>query len=334
MPNTKPIIDNKDSLSLLNYLIRNNSLINVYPIAAITKEQKSEQLNSMLELKEMGAIAFSDDGHPVRSANIMMDALSYAKDHKLLIIDHCEDLNLVKQGVINSGEVALRLGLKGISSASEELPVERDIELAGKLGARVHIAHISTGKSAELIRKGKNQNIKVTCEVTPHHIALTDEIITEGYTDCKVNPPLRTQQDVDALINALVDGTIDVIATDHAPHSKDDKGEDFNLAAFGISGIETAFSVCYTVLVKSGIMSLKELVKKMSYNPAQILCLNKGRILEGCDADLALVNIDNEISINKEDFLSKGHNTPFHGRSFFGEVVYTICNGKLVYEKN
>lgn len=216
---------------------------------------------------------------------------------------------------------------------SEEQPIERDAMLAKEAGYRIHIAHVSTEGSAEIIRRAKAQGTKVTCEVTPHHLALSEDIIKLDYTDCKVNPPLRTKRDIEALKLALKDGTIDAIATDHAPHHKDEKGNDFYKAPFGISGIETSFSVCYTELVETGLLSLKELSAKMSQNPSRILGINRGRLAVGETADITIVDLNKAVTINKNDFYSKGKNTPFHGRSYKGEVVYTIVNGKIIYKK-
>lgn len=331
MPNTKPVIDNAETLSMLINIIQKDAVVNVLPIAAVSLEQKSQALTDMPALAQLGAIAFSDDGQPVSDKELMNKALFLSKQHQLLVIDHCEDHTLVHGGVINEGEKADVLGLPGISNLSEELPVMRDIMLAGEADYKIHIAHVSTSGSAEIIRLAKQRGVQVTCEVTPHHIALSDDIIAKGFTDCKVNPPLRSKEDVAAMKQALADGTIDVIATDHAPHHQDDKGEDFFKAANGISGIETAFSVCYTELVDSGLMTLKELVHKMSFRPSQILGINKGRLAVGAIADLTIVDLSKTVTINKNAFYSKGKNAPFHGRSYKGEVLYTIVNGEIVY---
>ena len=332
MPNTKPVIDDKVSLSGLLDIIKKDAAVNVYPIAAISKGQKSIELTEMKELSEMGAVAFSDDGKPVMTAAFMREALLAAKINDLLIIDHCEELSLAEGGVINYGEKAEQLGIKGIHQLSEELNVMRDIMIAEETNSHIHIAHVSTEKSVEIIREAKSRGVRVTCEVTPHHIGLTEDIIVPGFTDCKVNPPLRTVKDVNAIKKALRDGIIDVIATDHAPHHKDEKSEDFDSSAFGISGIETAFSVCYTELVESEILTLKDLVTKMSSNPARILKLESGVIRTGKAADLVIVDTARRITVNKESLLSKGKNTPFHGRNYTGDIMYTIVNGNEAYE--
>lgn len=332
MPNTKPVIDNYSSLCDLKDIIKRDSAINVYPIAAISKGQKSLELTDMKKLREMGAVAFSDDGKPVAEASLMREALLAAKVNDWLIIDHCEELSLAKGGAINYGKKAEQLGITGIHPLSEELNIMRDVMIAEETGSRIHIAHVSTAKSVEIIRAAKHRGVKVSCEVTPHHIGLTEDIITKGFTDCKVNPPLRTAGDVEALKAALKDGTIDVIATDHAPHHKDEKGEDFYSSAFGISGIETAFSVCYTELVKAGVLTLKELAGKMSSNPSKLLKLKAGTISKGMPADLTIVDTSRKITVDKDSFISKGKNTPFHGRTYTGDVMYTIVNGNIIYE--
>lgn len=333
MPNTKPAIDDENSLRTLLDIIKKDALVNVYPIAAISRGQKSTELTAMKKLKEMGAAAFSDDGKPVAAAALMREALLAAKDNGWLIIDHCEELSLAEGGAVNYGKKAEQLGIKGIHPLSEELAIMRDVMIAEETGSHIHIAHVSTAKSAEIIRTAKRRGIKVTCEVTPHHIGLTQDIITEGFTDCKVNPPLRTAGDVEALKSALKDGTIDVIATDHAPHHKDEKGQDFYSAAFGISGIETAFPVCYTELVETGTLTLKELAGKMSSVPAELLMLDAGKIRKGMTADLAIVDTAARITVDRDSFLSKGKNTPFHGRNYKGDIVCTIAKGQIVYER-
>lgn len=332
MPNTKPIIDNEASLSCLLDIIRKDAAVKVYPIAAISIGQKSKELVEMNKLFEMGAVAFSDDGKPVMTAAFMMEVLLSSKTYDYLIIDHCEELSLAEGGAINRGRKSEQIGIHGIHPLSEELNVMRDIMIAEAVDSCIHLAHISTAGSAEIIRAAKKRGVKVTCEVMPHHIGLTEDIITSGFTDCKVNPPLRTAGDVEALKEALKDGTIDVIATDHAPHHKNEKSEDFYRSAFGISGIETAFSVCYTELVESGILSLKDLSARMSRNPAKLLKLKAGIISVGSAADLVIVDTSKKITVNREDFLSKGKNTPFHGRTYKGDIIYTIVDGNVVYE--
>jgi dihydroorotase len=332
MPNTKPVIDDTASLNTLMQIISKDASVKVYPIAAISKGQKSIELTDMKALSNMGAIAFSDDGRPIMSAAFMKEALLASKKNDCLIIDHCEELSLAEGGVINEGERSKLLNLRGIDPLSEELNIIRDIMIAEACNARVHIAHISTLKSVEIIRKAKEKGVRVTCEVTPHHIGLSEDIIEAASTDCKVNPPLRRLEDIVSLKKALAEGTIDVIATDHAPHHEDDKGEDFYNAAFGISGIETAFAVCYTELVAGKVLTLKELTRKMCYNPAKILGLDAGEIKPGIAADITIADIGKRITVDREKLVSKGKNTPFHGRSYLGDIVYTIVDGQVVYE--
>jgi len=332
MPNTRPVIDDESSLYMLLNIIKKDAAVKVYPIAAISKGQNSNKLTEMKKLSEMGAVAFSDDGKPVMTAAFMREVLLNAKANDWIIIDHCEELSLAEGGVINLGKKSEQLGLKGIHKLSEELNVMRDIMLAEETGSHIHIAHVSTEGSVEIIRSAKARGVKVSCEVTPHHIGLTEDIITYEFTDCKVNPPLRTARDVDALKEGLRDGTIDAIATDHAPHHKDEKNKDFYSSAFGISGIETAFPVCYTELVEAGVLTIRELAGKMSGNPADILKLDAGTVRIGNIADLVLVNTEGRITVHREKLLSKGKNTPFHGRDYKGEIMYTIVNGNVAYE--
>ncbi|HYE80605.1 MAG TPA: dihydroorotase [Clostridia bacterium] len=332
MPNTRPVIDDEASLQRLLDIIEKDAAVNVHPIAAISRGQKSGELTDMKKLREMGAAAFSDDGKPVMTAALLREALIAAKADDHLIIEHCEELSLAEGGAINAGKKAEQLGIRGIHPLSEELNVMRDIMIAEETGSRIHIAHVSTAGSVGIIRAAKGRGVRVTCEVTPHHIGLTEEIITPGFTDCKVNPPLRTAGDIKALKEALKDGTIDIIATDHAPHHKDEKNDDFYSSAFGISGIETAFSVCYSELVETGILTLKELAGKMSSNPARILGLDAGAIKEGRTAELVIVDTAREIAVDREKLLSKGKNTPLHGKNYKGDVVYTIVKGRIAYE--
>ena len=332
MPNTRPVMDDESSLSMLLDIIKKDGAVKVHPIAAISKGQNSIELTDMKKLSEMGAVAFSDDGKPVMTAAFMREALLAAKANDWIIIDHCEELSLAEGGVMNFGKKSEQLGYKGIHKLSEELNVMRDVMIAEETDSHIHIAHISTEGSVGIIRSAKDRGVKVTCEVTPHHIGLTEDMITCGFTDCKVNPPLRTTKDVDALKNALRDGTIDTIATDHAPHHKDEKSADFYSSAFGISGIETAFPVCYTELVEAGILTIRELAAKMSSNPARILKLKAGAVKIGKPADLVIVDTERKITVHKEKLLSKGRNTPFHGRDYKGEVMYTIVNGNVAYE--
>ncbi len=331
MPNTNPVIDDVLSLDRLKDGIEKDAIIKVMPVAAVTKGLKGIELNDLVNLSEEGATAFSDDGRPVFSDEIFEKALVICKEKGYIIFDHCEDLELVSGGVINEGLKSKELGLKGISAESEIKPILRDILIAKKTGARIHICHVSAKGSVEAIRTAKADGVRITCEAAPHHIALDDSIVTAGYTDCKVNPPLRGIEDREAIVAGIIDGTIDIIATDHAPHHETEKASDFYKSAFGISGIETAFTVCYDKLVKSEKISLERLVELMSTRPAEIMGLECAKLEIGFPADIVLLDVDTEITVDKTKFLSKGKNTPFQGMKLFGEVKLTMCKGRIVY---
>lgn len=330
MANTNPVIDNAAMVNYIKSMAMAKGVVKVYPIAAVTKGQKGEELTEMGELKEAGAVALSDDGKPIMSSQLMRLALQYAKGLDMLVISHCEDLSLVGDGVMNEGYMSTMLGLKGITRAAEEVMVARDIILAETLDAPIHIAHVSTRGSVELIRQAKRRGVKVTCETAPHYFSATDAWV-DGYdANTKVNPPLRTDDDVEAIKEGLKDGTIDIIATDHAPHHRDDKEVEYSLAANGISGFETAFSLAYTNLVEAGILSMVELVQKMSKRPAEILNIDAGTIQVGKFADIIVVDLDKEYTVDVSKFYSKGKNSPFHGHTLKGRVIYTIVDGRVV----
>jgi len=332
MPNTYPVHDNA---SVTEFIIRKaaeEGSCPVLPIGAITKGQKGEELAEMGTMVKEGCIAFSDDGYPVMHSLIMRRALEYAKTFDVPIISHCEDLTLSDSGVINEGLLSVTLGLKGIPAESEQIMIFRDIALAELTGARLHIAHVSTEGSIQLIRNAKNRGIHVTAETCPHYFSLTEDAVKGYDTNAKVNPPLRTKRDREAIKEGLRDGTIDVIATDHAPHHKDEKLREFDLAPSGISGIETALGLSLR-LVHDGVLTLQQLVEKMSSHPARILRLqNKGTLKVGSDADIVIVDKDREWTVDTEKFISKGKNSPFHGWLLKGMAVVTICRGK-VYEQ-
>lgn len=332
MPNTEPAIDNAALVHYIKMKAAVQGKVRVYPIAAITKGRKGKELTEMKELQDAGAIALSDDGDPVSDSRIMRLALEYAGQWGLLLISHCEDKSLAGDGVMNEGITSTILGLKGITPASEEVMVARDVILASRTGAPLHIAHVSTKGSVEIIRKAKSLGIPVTCETAPHYFSANEKWV-EGYdTNTKVNPPLRTEDDVQAIKLALQDGTIDIIATDHAPHHRDEKEVEYSLAANGISGLETAFALAYTNLVDQNIISLVELVKKMSTVPAQILKISGGTLEVGKSADIAIADTREEYTIDAHKFFSKGKNTPFHGKKVKGKVIYTIVDGRVVYD--
>ena len=333
MPNTNPVIDNA---MVVEFIIREANrvgLCNVYPIGAITKGQKDEELSDMAELKASGCLAFSDDGKSVLNSRLFRLAMEYAKMLDVLIIEHCQDHLLSAGGVMNEGIVSTRLGLKGDPGIAETVTVARDIEIALYLNARVHLAHMSLKRSCELIRFAKSQGIKVTAEACPHHFVLTDEACSGFDTSTKVSPPLRSQADVEAIKEAIADGTIDCIVTDHAPHTKEDKEVGFDGAPFGLIGLETSLGLTITELVKPGIIDLTQMVDKMSSAPARIVGMaNKGAIKSGYDADITIIDPDKEWTVTKEGFVSKSKNSPFIGRRLQGQVEYTICGGKVVYK--
>jgi len=338
MANTKPPLDTPAAVVRVKRKASKDSLVAILPIGCITKGRKGKELTDMAELVEAGVIAFSDDGDPVASSQLMRRALECGRELSLPIIDHCEDKTLSDNGIINEGQVSAKLGLKGIPAAAEEVMVARDLTLAKLTRARLHIAHVSTKGSVELIRRAKEEGISVTAEVTPHHLKLTEErIMGESPhksfdTNAKVNPPLRTKEDVEALIRGLKDGVIDAIATDHAPHTLADKNCGLELAAFGISGLETALG-CLMSLVHQGELSLTQLISKLTCEPAKVIGRNGelGTLKTGAPANITILDPDREWIVNSRNFASKGKNTPYDGYKFKGKVMATIANGKIVY---
>jgi len=330
MPNTNPVIDNESVIRYVMNTSKQDGLVNVFPIGAITKGLKGEELAEIGEMKFAGAVAISDDGKPVRSSSLMKKALQYASMFDITVISHCEDPELADEGVMNEGYWSTVLGLKGISSAAEAIMVSRDLILAEYTKTPVHIAHVSTELSVDLIRNAKRRGVNVTAETCPHYFVLTEEACDNFNTLAKVNPPLRTRRDVEAVIEGLKDGTIDIIATDHAPHHADEKNVEFNLAANGMVGFETALPLAVTYLVKPGILTMEELVKKMCLNPSRILGLNKGTLEVGKSADITIVDISEEYIVDVQKFQSKSKNSPFDGFKLSGAVYYTIVEGNVV----
>lgn len=327
MPNTKPVTD---SAAVVEYIInraKEAGLCKVYPIAAITKGMNGEELSEMGEFRESGAIAVSDDGKPVKSGGVMQRAIKYASMFGLPVISHCEEMSLMDGGVMNEGITATRLGLRGISPAVEEVMVSRDILIAEHEGLPVHIAHISTKGSAELVRQGKRRGVKVTCETCPHYFSLTEEAVGDFDTNAKMNPPLRTQEDVDAIIAAIQDGTVDAIVTDHAPHHIDEKRLEFELALNGIVGLETSLPLGITNLVKTGKIALGDLIYKMSTGPAKILGLEAGEIKVGRAADLTVFDPNEKFTVDVSKLQSKSKNCPYGGMELYGKVYNTILDG-------
>lgn len=334
MPNTNPVCDNA---VVVNYIInraREVNLCKVRPIGAITRGEQGESLADIGKMAKAGAVALSDDGKSVMNSNIMRLGMEYASDFNLKCLCHCEDATLVDGGVVNEGYNSTVCGLKGQLRAVEDIMISRDICLAQSLNLPVHICHVSTYSGVEIIRAAKKNGVQVTAETCPHYFILTDDIITDFDTFTKVSPPVREERDRQAIIEGLKDGTLDCIVTDHAPHSKKDKEVEYNLAAFGMSGIETSFALSYTYLVKSGIMTLPELMRKMSNNPAHVLNLEGGEIREGEVADLAIVDLNSSYTIDGQKFYSKGKNTPFNGYKVYGKVCYTIVDGAVKFDSS
>lgn len=333
MPNTSPVTDNKVVVTYIKARAKEVGLCKVHPIGAITKGQEGKELAAIGGMKKAGAVALSEDGKSVADSKIMSLAMQYASDFGLKCLCHCEDKALVDGGVVNEGYYSTLTGLKGSLRAAEDIMIARDLCLAESLSLPVHICHVSTYSGVELIRQAKKRGVQVTAETCPHYFTLTDEVISSFDTNTKVNPPIREEKDRLAVIEGLKDGTLDCIVTDHAPHSPDDKNVEYDLAAFGISGIETSFALSYTQLVRSGELTLSELVERMSRNPAAVVGLEGGEIAVGKTADLTVVDLNEKWTIDPEKFLSKGHNTPFAGREVYGSVKYTVVDGEIKYEE-
>lgn len=330
MPNTSPVTDNA---IMIEYALnpKRDAVINVLPIGAITKGQKGEELSDIGQMAAAGACALSEDGRSVDNPSLMKNAMRYSKMFNLPIFDHCEEIRLAK-GSMNAGDRASILGLKGIGDDSEEIMVSRDIILAEATGAKLHICHISTEGSVNQVKAAKAKGLPVTAEAAPHHFTLCDEDITGYDSNFKMNPPLRSRKDMEVIRQALKDNIIEVIATDHAPHHIDDKNCEFEKAANGIIGLETSFALSYTELVESGLISLNEMVAKMTCNPADVLGTDKGQISVGAEADIAIADIDNSYTIDVSTMASKAKNTPFGGREVKGKILYTICGGEVVVD--
>ena len=332
MPNTQPPIDSRSVVEFVLAQARQHGTVPVYPIGCVTKGQAGVELAEMGDMAVAGARGFSDDGKPVASAGLMRRALEYSRIFDLPVIDHCEEPTLTAGGVAHEGDVATRLGLAGWPGVAEDVMVQRDILLAEYTGGAVHIAHMSTGRSADLVRQAKAAGIRVTCEVTPHHFALTDEAILGYDTHAKMNPPLREESDRVALLAAIADGTVDAIATDHAPHNADEKCVEFSQAPFGVVGLETAVSLGLDRLVHGGVIGLSRLVELMSCGPARILRLDKGSLREGADADITVLDLERKVVVAPESFASKSVNTPFGGFELRGGPVMTIVGGRVVHD--
>lgn len=333
MPNTQPVCDNAAIVGYIVARAKEVGLCKVRPIGAITRGEQGENLAEMGKMKAAGAVAVSDDGRPVSDARMMRLAIEYASDFGLLCLSHCEDRSLVDGGVVNEGLNSTLAGLKGIPRAAEEIMLAREIILAETLGKRVHICHVSTKGGVQLLRDAKARGVQVTAETCPHYFTLTDDVIVTYDANIKVNPPIREAEDVEAIKEGLHDGTLDCIVTDHAPHHRDEKCGEYNLAAFGISGIETSFSLSYTALVRGGILTLSQLAQRMSGAPARILGLEGGTLREGEVADIMLADLNERYVIDPKEFVSKGKNTPFEGMEVYGRVKYTIVDGAVKFPR-
>jgi dihydroorotase len=333
MPNTKPVIDNAPSVEFILFKAQKEGLINVLPVGCATKGSKGVELSEIGVLKKAGIVAVSDDGLSISSSQIMRRALEYTKMFKLPVISHSEDNELSKDGVMNEGKNSTVLGLRGIPNQAEDVMVSRDIMLAELTGGYVHIAHVSTSGAVDLIRQAKMRGIHVTAETCPHYFTLTDDIVRVYDTNTKMNPPLRKQEDVDAIKHGLADGTIDCIATDHAPHMQEEKNKEFDLAPFGIIGFETMLSLVLNELVDKNILSLSDAIAKMTSNPAKIFNLtNRGSLKDGSIADITIIDPEYFYEFKEENIVSKSKNSPFIGRKFKGGSVITIVAGDIVWQ--
>jgi dihydroorotase len=331
MPNTDPVNDNPAVTRFIIEQAQRAQLANVFPIGALTKGSDGAELSEMGEMKNAGIVAVSDDGRPVPTAGIMRRAMEYARGFDLTVVDHCQDVSLSVGGVMHEGRWSLILGLRGMPAAAEDIHVIRDCALAKLTGASVHIAHVSTAGALEAIREAKQRGLPVTCEVSPHHWTLTDEALAEYDTNMKMSPPLRSRDHVDALLEGLRDGTIDAIATDHAPHHADEKALEFDQAPFGITGLETAVGLAFD-LVHQGVIDLERLVSLCSTNPARVFGLqDRGRLAENAHADVTILDPAYQWIFEVATSKSKSRNTPFQGRSMTGAAVATIVGGRLVY---
>lgn len=332
MPNTKPVIDTPDKVRYVTNKARKVAPIHVLQVGAVTMEQKGERVSDIRGMVEAGIPAISEDGKSVMDTLVYREAMEIASELDLPVLAHCEDIHLVDHGVMNADERAEALGMRGITNAVEDVIVARDILLAKETGARLHLCHCSTRDSVEMVRRAKEEGLKVSAEVCPHHFTLTSDDIPGDDANYKMNPPVRSQADKEALIQGLRDGTIDAIATDHAPHSAEEKSQSMTKAPFGIVGLETAVPLTVTELLETGVLTPLDMARVMSCQPARIAGLEAGTLQEGKAADIVLIDPKEEYVIDKNTFASKGRNTPFHGRRVRGKVKMTICGGQIVYE--
>jgi len=332
MPNTKPICDNAVVVEYIKSKALKSGKTNVFPIGAISKGLEGKELAEIGLMAKEGIVAISDDGGPIESSDMMMKAMKYASDFELVCISHCEDLSLAADTHMNESYISTMMGIRGNPSISEEIIVAREILISEYTGIPIHIAHVSSKGSVRIIRDAKKRGVQVTCETCPHYFTLTQESCIGYNTLAKVNPPLKTQDDNDAIIEGISDGTIDIIATDHAPHHRDEKEIEFSLANNGIAGFETAFGLSFTYLVKEGLISIEKLVRLMSVNPSNLLKLGRGNLSFGSPADITIADVGNEYEFRRNEMLSKSSNSPYDGWKIYGKSVYTIVGGKIVYE--
>lgn len=332
MPNTNPVCDNAAVVSGILKKAKEAGYARVYPIGACSKDLDGKLLSEIGLMKEAGIVAVSDDGKPIATAELLRKVLEYSSDFDIPVLDHCEE-KTISDGCMNEGEVSTCLGLRGIPTAAEDIAIARDIIMAEYLNIPIHLCHVSTKSGVRMVRDAKARGVKVTCETCPHYFTLTDDSCENYDSNFKMHPPLRTKEHVEAIIEGLKDGTIDAIATDHAPHHEDEKCVEFQIANNGIVGFETAFALGYTYLVKPGHITAKRLAELMCYNPSNILKLGRGGLNVGDDADLAVFDLENEFVFDKNKMLTKGRNTPYDGFKLYGETILTIMGGKVTYEK-
>ena len=333
MPNTLPPIDDREKYKAVTERAAKESPAHVLQLGAVTRGQKGEELSDIEGMAHAGCVGLSEDGKSVMNASLYRQAMKIARDQGMTVFAHCEDINMVEGGVMNADENAKRLGMKGITNSVEDVIVARDILLAKETGCRLHLCHCSTADSVKMVQMAKADGVSVTAEVCPHHFSMSSEEIPGDDANYKMNPPLRTAADVEALKKGLSQDVMDVIATDHAPHGAEEKAQSILKAPFGIVGLETAAALTYTHLVKPGLLTVMQMAEKMSYQPAKILGLNKGVVEEGAPADLVIFDPDREWVIDPEEFFSKGKNTPFAGKTVYGKVTATIVDGEIAFEE-
>ncbi len=332
MPNTKPVVDTAALVRSLQERAREAGLIHVEIIGALTKGQKGEELAEVGDMTEAGAVAFSDDGHFVKSAKVLLNGFDYLRTFDKIIINHDEEPTLVEEGVMNESHHSAMLGMKGRPTVAEDIAVARDILLAEYADARVHVAHISSARSVDLVREAKKRGVKVTAEATPQHLTMTDDCVNPIDSSTKINPPLREQKDVDAVLAGLKDGTIDAIVTDHSPHAQEEKDREYAYAPSGFPGLETALGVLLTDLYHTGKLDLMQMISKMTYEPARIFGLNAGSLSEGRPADITVIDPELDWTVDDKEFYTKGSHSPFVGRKLKGRAVMTLVDGRMVMQ--